>query len=195
MSPFLATKVSARLVLTGRRPLDADMAEEIKKLEERGAEVAYVPTDISVAENVAALVEESRQRFGPLDGIFHTAGVIRDSYLWDKTDEEVTAVWAPKIQGTVLLDEATANEPLECFVLFSSIAAVKGNLGQTDYASANAFMDNFAAWRNNKRERGERHGKAVSVNWPLWREGGLRVDEQTEQFLLNAWAPPPTIRT
>jgi len=50
---------------------------------------------------------------------------------------------APKVYGTVYLDELTQHEPLDFLVLFSSIAAVTGNLGQCDYAYANSFMEHL----------------------------------------------------
>ena len=29
----------------------------------------------------------------------------------------------------------------------------------------------------------ERFGKSVSIGWPLWREGGMKVDEQVERMM------------
>ncbi len=56
------------------------------------------------------------------------------------------------------------------------------NVGQADYATANAFMDAYARYRN-FRPASERNGQTVSMNWPLWKEGGMGVDEVTEQMM------------
>jgi thioester reductase-like protein len=108
--------------------------------------------------------------------------LIRDAFVFKKTPDEIAAVLAPKVFGTVFLDEATQTEKLDFLVLFSSTTAVMGNVGQSDYAYANAFLDNFAARREKQRAAQKRFGKTLSINWTGWKEGGMRVDEQTEQL-------------
>ncbi|HEU4886753.1 MAG TPA: SDR family NAD(P)-dependent oxidoreductase, partial [Thermoanaerobaculia bacterium] len=60
--------------------------------------------------------------------------------------------------------------------------AVAGNAGQCDYSFANHFMDSFAAGRERLRANGTRSGKSLSINWSLWADGGMKLDEQTELF-------------
>src|SRR4029077_19023316 len=112
---------------------------------------------------------------GPLTGVVHCAGVVRDAYIANKTPDEVRAVLAPKIAGLHALDEATRHCALDFIVLFSSISAVLGNPGQADYAGANTYMDEFAEHRNRLVEQGQRSGYSLSINWPLWRDGGMHV--------------------
>ncbi|WP_261595462.1 beta-ketoacyl synthase N-terminal-like domain-containing protein, partial [Pseudoalteromonas holothuriae] len=59
------------------------------------------------------------------------------------------------------------------FVGFSSMAGVIGNVGQTDYAAANGFVDGYL------RSRAQRGGtgKSLALAWPLWQAGGMQVDE------------------
>jgi KR domain len=113
----------------------------------------------------------------------HAAGTTRDSLLRNKTGNEFHEVIAPKVLGTLCLDEGTCGEPIELFVLFSSISAEFGNVGQTDYAYANSFLDHFAHHRETLRQSGQRHGQTISINWPLWADGGIHVDEQTRRFM------------
>jgi len=181
---YLAGKVRARLVLTDLvDPSLSIVKERIDALEHLGAEVLYVKADISIKPEVETLIDRARSRFQHIDGIIHGAGVIRDALLVKKTKEQMAAVLSPKIFGTIWLDEATQEEPLEFFVLFSSLTGVMGNLGQSDYAYANCFMDSFAEDRERARVRGERHGTTQAIDWPLWREGGMNVDKQTETWM------------
>ncbi|NOU17196.1 MAG: SDR family NAD(P)-dependent oxidoreductase [Bacteroidales bacterium] len=179
---FLAKQYKAKLVLTGRSKLSAESETKLEKLRELGAEVLYVPADVSKNEEVNNLVKEAKSQFGEINGIIHSAGVLRDSYIKNKTREEMDAVLAPKIYGTFYLDEATQNEKLDFFVMFSSLTAVGGNIGQCDYAYANHFMDSFAFKRNLLQAKGERFGKSLSFNWSIWADGGMKLDEQTEIF-------------
>ena len=179
---FLAKEYRAKLVLTGRSTLTPEREAKLEELRSPGSEVLYVPADISNYESVRNLVHESTVHFGKINGIIHAAGVIRDSLIRNKTREEMSAVFAPKIYGTLHLDEVTKDQKLDFFVTFSSLAAVTGNAGQCDYSFANHFMDSFAAERELLRAKGARSGKTLSINWSLWADGGMKVDEQTERY-------------
>ena len=181
----LAKAVKARLVLTGRSDLGPKGQAKIEELEVLGSEVLYVKSNISRYEEVTYLVKKIKSRFQCIDGIVHAAGITRDAFLQDKTQEDVEKVLAPKIYGTIYLDLATKEEDLDFIVLFSSMASVVGSSGQCDYAYANSFMDYYALWREKLRKLQKRSGRTISINWPLWREGGMKVDQRAKQFLQN----------
>ena len=182
---FLAREFQARLVLTGRSALSETQQQKIANLEKLGAEVLFISADVSNAGDVANLTTRCRSQFGEINGIIHSAGVLRDSYIRNKTIEEMESVFSPKIMGTLNLDNATVDDNLDFFVLFSSLAAQSGNAGQSDYAYANYFMDSFARRREMLRDSVKRRGKTLSLNWSLWADGGMRLDEQTELFFRN----------
>ncbi|HYK05693.1 MAG TPA: SDR family NAD(P)-dependent oxidoreductase [Thermoanaerobaculia bacterium] len=179
---YLAREHKARVVLTGRSALSPEREARLDELRKGGAEVLYLPADVSNVEEVRNLVNETRSRFGRINGVIHAAGVLRDSLIRNKTPEEMSAVLAPKVYGTVHLDELTKDEDLDFFVTFSSLAAVKGNGGQCDYSFANHFMDSFASERERRRAEGARSGQTLSLNWSIWADGGMKLDEQTEVY-------------
>lgn len=179
---YLATHYRARLVLTGRSVQNEAIAAACERVRACGGEALYVPADVCDLDSLRHAVDEAHRHFGEINGIIHSAGVLRDSFIRNKTREDFDAVLAPKLQGTLNLDAATLEEPLDFFVLFSSMAAVAGNAGQADYGYANHYMDSFAFARERMRAEGVRRGKTLSLNWSLWADGGMRVDEQTEQM-------------
>jgi len=83
------------------------------------------------------------------------------------------------------LDEEFKNEKLDFFVLFSSIAGIFGNSGQCDYAYANRFMDAFAYYRTKEMKKGNRYGKSLSIDWPLWQGGGMNMTEESQHALFE----------
>ncbi|CBJ34757.1 type I polyketide synthase [Ralstonia solanacearum] len=173
----------AKLILAGRsagQPPETS-ARRIAEIEALGAEVRLEALDVADQAAVDALIARCERAFGGIHGVVHCAGLTRDSLLAQKTEADLAAVLAPKVAGTLNLDRATAHLALDCFVLFSSASAVMGNPGQGDYALANAFMDAFAGWRNRQAAAGRRHGRTLAVNWPLWRNGGMRIDPRHEQ--------------
>ncbi|MFF8597098.1 SDR family NAD(P)-dependent oxidoreductase [Streptomyces sp. NPDC015220] len=172
----------ARIVLVGRSaPATAD--DVLRSLGEAGVTVEYRSADVGDAAAVHRLVDEVLAAHGRLDGVIHAAGVHRDALVRAKTAEQLAEVFGAKVSGAVNLDEATSGLPLDHFVLFSSLAAVAGNIGQADYAAANGFLDRFAAHRARLAAEGLRQGRTVSVDWPLWADGGMRLDDQTLEAL------------
>ncbi|WP_155754966.1 non-ribosomal peptide synthetase [Burkholderia thailandensis] len=142
-----------------------------------GVTVDRIALDVTDGARVRDAVRSIVSRHGRLDGVLHGAGVLDDDFILNKDARALHAVIAPKAQGAWHLDAATASLDLDCFVLFSSVAGALGNAGQVDYSGANAFMDAFAHWRRARVAAGERRGRTVSIGWPLWAEGGMRIDD------------------
>ena len=183
---YLSEHYSARMILTGRSDLDSQKQQQIKTLEDLGGKVRYVAGDISKREDVAQILEAC-EAFGELNGIIHAAGVIRDSYINNKTSEDMGMVLGPKIFGAWWLDNLTKhNKALDWVIFFSSIA-ILGNAGQADYAVANMFLNHFAHYREQLRQAGQRSGRTVSINWPLWLDGGMHIDAAAQKLLFHTF--------
>ncbi|MDN3720399.1 beta-ketoacyl synthase N-terminal-like domain-containing protein [Roseibium salinum] len=130
-----------------------------------------------------ALLEEIERTDGQLTGVIHGAGLTRDGLLLNKDDATLREVLAPKVTGLRVLDDALGDRALEFFVLFASAAGALGNPGQSDYAAANAFLDRYALERNTRVGAGTRQGRTVSIDWPYWREGGMKMDARTMEAM------------
>jgi acyl transferase domain-containing protein/pimeloyl-ACP methyl ester carboxylesterase/acyl carrier protein len=167
----------AVVILTGRSS-QAVATQRTPLPQAAGIRVEYLSLDVADAAAVQTAISDILARHGELSGVLHLAGVTHDSYLLDKTDEQVHAVLAPKVLGVQHLDAATAHLPLELFVGFSSISSVSGNPGQLDYAAANGFLDGFIADRQLLVAQGLRRGRSLSINWPLWASGGMQLDAE-----------------
>ena len=183
IAEHLARTVHARLVLTGRTPLpppsewDAllkqpektgDVQQKIRKLQELeslGSEVLTMAADVADRGQMEEALSMVRQRFGELNGVIHAAGLIEDGPLQIKTRESAARVLAPKIEGTLVLEEVLRGCKLDFWLLFSSISALTPPPGQIDYAAANAFLDAFALSQTGQ--------PTMAVSWSLWADVGM----------------------
>ncbi|WP_440119141.1 SDR family NAD(P)-dependent oxidoreductase [Paenibacillus sp. QZ-Y1] len=164
------------IILTGRAPALPTAVRQ--RIQELSAHIQYMTMDVADKANVQTVLAMVRHTYGKVNGILHGAGITRDRLIENKTGAECREVLASKVAGTVYLDEATRMDELDVMILFSSGTGVTGNIGQADYAAANAFMDRYAAYRNTLVQGGERTGQTLSVNWPLWKSGGMQINEQ-----------------
>jgi len=170
-----ASGVRPALWLTGRSALDADGEARLEKIRKLGATVHYCRVDITNRLAVCELVQRIERTSGSITGVFHGAGITRDGLLAGKTEQTLHAVLAPKVAGTLALDDALGDRALDFMVLFGSVAGALGNPGQGDYGAANGYLDRFAELRN---ARVSRRGHCVAIDWPYWRDGGMRMAER-----------------
>ncbi|HTF96489.1 MAG TPA: ACP S-malonyltransferase [Cellvibrio sp.] len=180
---YLSQHYQARLVLTGRRLRDKGMDEQLKQLQQLGGEVVYLSCNVSDEQQLEDCRALCLQTFGELNGVVHAAGVLKNGLIANKIGNETSEVLEPKVDGTMTLDKVFAKEHLDFFVYFSSIIGVMGNIGQSDYAYANGFQNHYARYRNTLVAAGKRYGRSLSINWPLWQNGGMSADAQTEVWM------------
>ncbi|UII31930.1 SDR family NAD(P)-dependent oxidoreductase [Fulvivirga ulvae] len=181
----------ARVILTGRSELTAEKQAILEALPVGKHTVEYQQMDMNDAAQVKKTITSIIKTHQQLNGIIHSAGVAFDNFILKKSNEEFEKVLAPKVSGTLNLDEATKDIDLDFLVLFSSITAMMGNVGQSDYAVANGFMDHFATYRNQLVEAGQRNGQTLSINWPLWQEGGMQMAGETREALRKTFGMHP----
>ncbi|CAM2065406.1 SDR family NAD(P)-dependent oxidoreductase [Sulfidibacter corallicola] len=182
---LIQTAGKTNLVLLGRSTLDEPKQAALDELQSLGATVAYLCADVSDRAALAGALSQARRRFGAIEGIIHAAGQLRDSYLTQKSTADFQAVLEPKIKGLCHLDELTREDPLRYFVAFSSTVALFGNAGQCDYAAANAFMDHYLVAREQERALGRRNGRSLALNWPLWQDGGMCIDDNLLDLMIQ----------
>jgi phthiocerol/phenolphthiocerol synthesis type-I polyketide synthase D len=163
---WLADSGARRVVLGGRAGPSADARVVMEVISSQGTEVVVERGDIAEPGTAERLVAAARAGGTPLCGVVHAAGVQADALADDLTADDLDAMWTPKVTGAWRLHEATEGIALDWFVLCSSAAALLGSPGQAGYATANAWLDGFAAWR---RAAGL---PATSIAWGLWAGGG-----------------------
>ncbi len=186
LADYLTTQIRPKLALLGRTPLDPAGQEKIQRLVNQGAEVIYLPVDLTNLTALEKAFRTIREKFGSVSGIVHSAGMIRDQVIHRKNVEDIASVVRPKISGLWHLDQVSSQDKIDFFMMFSSLSAITGNIGQVDYASANAFMDAFAFHRQNQVASGQRSGNTLSINWPLWAQGGMAIDPVAERMMFQS---------
>jgi acyl transferase domain-containing protein len=181
----LARRFKARLVLVGRTALpdrsewqdylaaygEADRIGRaiaaIRKIEAAGGEVRIARADITNSEAMQTVVAETKAEWGAINGVLHTAGVVKDDLIALKAVSDIEDVFAPKILGTLVLAEVLDREALDVLVLFSSTSTDTAPAGQVDYVAANAFLNAFAESRVGSPT------KTIAVHWGVWKDVGL----------------------
>jgi myxalamid-type polyketide synthase MxaE and MxaD len=180
---WLIARGARHLILMGRTPLPPRatwrdlqvdrlmrLTRAIQELEALGASVHYAAVDVSDEAQLAAFLEMYHRESRPaIRGVVHAAGVIEDRMLLQLDDATLRTVLRPKVIGSWLLHQHLRDQPLDFFVLFSSVGALLGQPGQGNYAAANSFLDTLAHYRHSQGL------PALSINWGAWDGLGFAI--------------------
>ncbi len=175
VADWLAQKGAGVIAPLSRRGPTPEIGESLAKIRAHGAEVVMLTGDVADAESLANALQSLPPNSPPLRGIIHAAGVLADGVLTDMTLEQLDRAMSPKVNGAWNLHLATLEQPLDFFLLFSSVASVLGSPGQANYAAGNAFLDSLAHFR---RAQGF---VATTINWGPWAGSGMAVEAGRDQ--------------
>ena len=82
----------------------------LRGLTELGARVAVLRADVTDHAQVSRAAGQLRDRFGPISGVIHAAGLPSRGLIAAKTPDDVAEVLAAKTHGTLVLDEICGAE-------------------------------------------------------------------------------------
>lgn len=182
---WLIENGAKHVVLTSRRSPAKDVQQRLSAIEaEYECNIVVHATDVAEADQVDALINQFGSAWPRLAGILHGAGVLDDGTVAEQTPERFHKVLAPKAVGAFNLHQATQAADLDFFVMYSSVAAALGSVGQSNYATANAFLDGLAQHR-----RAQGLG-ATSINWGPWAEAGMATSATVQANLARQGLTP-----
>ncbi len=183
---FLFAEAKAKGEKVSPRDLDSqasrlmaqiEIQSQLHSLEALGAKAEYISLDVSNPEAVNQTLGSVQERLGPIAGYIHGAGILKDKLIRDKTEDQFLAVYRTKIDGLFNVLDALNGQDLKLVALFSSVAGKFGNVGQSDYASANEVLNHTALTHT-----GQWDGcRFLSVNWGPF-AGGMVTKELARMF-------------
>lgn len=124
------------------------LAEEVvAEIAARGGDAFAVRGDVARADDAAAMVKATTDRFGAIDILVNNAGITRDQLLMRMSDDDWDAVQATNLRGTFLVTRAAMRPMLRArggrIVNITSVVGLVGNPGQANYAAAKAGIIGF----------------------------------------------------
>ncbi|WP_033341578.1 SDR family NAD(P)-dependent oxidoreductase [Catenuloplanes japonicus] len=128
----------ASLMLAARS--EGPLAKITAELEEAGHTVAFTTGDISRADDVTRIVDETVGLYGRLDGAFNNAAMTQGGRLDQVPEEEFDRIMAVNVKGTWLLIREEARVMLAAgagaIVNVSSIGGLRGSSGMGAYQAS-----------------------------------------------------------
>ncbi|KUL86372.1 hypothetical protein ZTR_08618 [Talaromyces verruculosus] len=187
LSRWMMTRGARKFCFLGRSGIDKPSAAElVNRLRDSGAQVTVVRGDVSNEDHVREAVTTCAKE-GPIGGVVQAAMGLSEALFTVMTNKAWHTGIQPKWKGSWNLHNALEghDQALDFFLLTSSISGSCGTATESNYCSANGFLDAFAKWR---RSQGK---PAVSVGLGMISEVGyLHENPEIEAMLLRKGIQP-----
>jgi len=175
VSNWLASQKTSNIVLLGRsgrvsHGSDVSFARVDNNV--FGSVCTAVSCDTGSAEDVALVFGESNK----ILGVFHAGGVLRDGTVQSQSVSSIATVFGAKVDSVQLIQNVSAVQPTAFQIMFSSVAALLGSPGQTNYSAANSILDAMSAQLQNAGR------VSSSVQWGAWAGSGMAANDASTQL-------------
>jgi len=191
--------LSSKLVRLGARKLcflsrsgaDSLPAKELAhELQNQQVRVEVYKCDIADEKALCGAIQNCTRELGNIRGVFQCAMVLRDTSFVKMTYPQWSEATRAKVHGSWNLHKYFPN--VDFFIMLSSIGAIFGNRGQSNYAAAGAFEDALAYHR---RALGQH---ATTIDLGIMRGIGVLADTETSHVEWSdnyrEWEEPYGIR-
>lgn len=179
---WLVKKGAKTVILCGRtvKP-PKDVQTKIAQLRQHGINVLLYACEIADEAQLDDMLTQIRAKYA-ICGIVHSAMVLEDMPISALSRESLQKTLTSKVRGTENLDRLTQDDKLDYFVLFSSIATLIGNHGQSAYVAANAYIEGVA------RRRKQSGREALAIGWGPISDAGYLTRDKAKASLVSRFS-------
>ncbi|WP_435863936.1 amino acid adenylation domain-containing protein [Streptomyces phaeochromogenes] len=162
IAAWLLEHTRGRVLLLSRNPR---LPEELNGWADR---IGLIPADLATmpVHEVAAAVADHTSR---LDGVIHAAGLGHGGLLVRRDATAMRDAAAVRERGALVVEHLIGAFRPEIAVYCSSMSALLGGVGQSDYAAGASLLDAFAHHRATETETTVR----IGIDWDIWSETGM----------------------
>jgi phthiocerol/phenolphthiocerol synthesis type-I polyketide synthase B len=179
----LADSGAGTVVAVSRNP-GSRLDDLTARLATSGTTLVTAAADAADESALSAVFDRFGADLPPLAGIYVAAFGGGPITLLEMTDDDVTAMFRPKLDVVALLHRLSLRHKVEQFVLFSSISGLTGSRWLAHYTATTTFLDTFALAR---RAAGL---PATAINWGLWKSLSDGQSEEERQVTLASGLEP-----
>ncbi|WP_406841817.1 amino acid adenylation domain-containing protein (plasmid) [Streptomyces sp. AHU1] len=162
IAAWLLEHTRGQVLLLSRNPhVPEDLTRWADRIRLVAADLATTPVD-EVAAAVAALTPR-------LDSVIHAAGLGFGSLLVRRDATEMREAAAARDNGALVVEHLIKAFHPEVAVYCSSMSALLGGVGQSDYAGGASLLDALTHHRADDKDTTIR----IGINWDIWRDTGM----------------------
>ena len=148
VSSWMVANGAKKLISISRNGVSSrDAQEAFSTINASGASLEVMRANACDRAAISHILDQVRKA-NPIKGVINMAMLLADAPLIDMAGWQWDRALRLKIDSSWILHEETLNDPLEFFIMYSSIASVLGNRNQAGYNVGNTFLNAVASYRH-----------------------------------------------
>lgn len=165
-----------------------EKAEEVVSLiQQAGGEAFAIQANVSDAESVKNMIDDTLKTFGSIDILVNNAGITKDNLLMRMKEDEWDDVININMKGVFLCTKGVTRQMMKQragkIVNVASIVGVSGNPGQANYVAAKAGVIGFTKTAAKELASRNINVNAVAPGFITTDMTEVLADEVKEQML------------
>jgi acyl-CoA synthetase (AMP-forming)/AMP-acid ligase II/acyl carrier protein len=169
ISELLMQRYKARVIALGNTKTSDVDSQKLQKLSKLGS-FEYYCVDVTDFDQIANFKKEVIETKNlHVDGIFHLAGIYKESAIEDLNQDDTGSTVRTKVLGALHLN-LLFSDPNCFFTSFSSVTASFGGALISEYAAANRFLDSYSTYLVQKGK------ESRCIEWCIWNDVGVSKD-------------------
>ncbi|TVY91443.1 Reducing polyketide synthase [Lachnellula willkommii] len=169
---WMVDQGARNLIVTSRRGAVEESAKKlVVDLQDGGVKIATPACDITDKKALQNIISSCLSQMPPVRGCIQASTILSDNAFNNMTLDEWQRTLSVKVSGTWNLWETLTSKNADCsldfFVMFSSMASIIGNPGQTNYAAGNSYQDALARCLSSQGHN------VVALNVPMMSDAGM----------------------
>ena len=161
--------------------------EVVGLIQEAGGEAFAIQADVSDADSVKNMVDETLKTFGSIDILVNNAGITKDNLLMRMKEDDWDDVININMKGVFLCTKGVTRQMMKQragkIVNVASIVGVSGNPGQANYVAAKAGVIGFTKTAAKELASRNINVNAVAPGFITTDMTEVLTDEVKEQML------------
>lgn len=186
---YLAAQYSATILFISRGQLNEQKISVMEQIRELGGAAYYYQVDITNTNSVKRAIDQISKEKYKVNGVIVGVMVLKDKSLITMTQQDMEDVIQVKGRGTIELWKALKSVELDFVLFLSSVNAMIGSAGQSNYCAACAVQDSIAyAMAEDLRI------PVKIINWSYWGNVGAVSSSSYNKKLMERGLYPIQVR-
>ena len=141
LAQFFAKNYGATIALLSR---STDAIAQMDPIKQYTDNLHFLAADVTDFDELSSVLNAFKEKVGVIDVIIHSAAYVNDELILTGSSIHLAKTFDVKANGMINLYSIAEQLSIPRIIAFSSVVSEMGNIGQANYAAANAFIDQMA---------------------------------------------------
>ncbi|MBV1883889.1 MAG: acyltransferase domain-containing protein [Pseudomonadales bacterium] len=144
LSVKLTRDYDAQIIWVGRKALDEDVQEKIRRFKSTGREPTYLQADTADLDSLTKVYRQIQERFGAIDGVVICESLVKERSVNDLDEDRLIENLKDRVVTNARIVQVFSVKKMDFMLFLSSMKSLNKMNNQSNHASVCTFGDVFS---------------------------------------------------